>query len=57
MKFICPHCGKGSFTIASGVKGYQFATCNNCGKTTPFKKELMTESKMTPDRDRVLHLK
>ena len=57
MKFTCPHCGKGSFMIVKAEAGSQFATCNNCGKQTPFDRNQMADAKMTPSPSRRLHLK
>ena len=42
MHLTCPYCGKGSFTIISDPSGSPYATCNHCGKTTPFEKQQMT---------------
>jgi transcription elongation factor Elf1 len=47
MHFTCRYCGKGSFTIVNDEAGSAFATCNNCGKTTPFEKQQMTHASTT----------
>jgi transcription elongation factor Elf1 len=47
MQFTCPYCGKGSFTIVSDAGGSSYATCNSCGKTTPFEKQQMTNGPVT----------
>ena len=53
MNFSCPYCAGDSFRLVSDLAGSQFATCNKCGKTTPFEHRAMTrsEQKLLKDDD------
>jgi transcription elongation factor Elf1 len=57
MKFKCPYCGHGVFVVSSNEEDKAFATCQKCGKVTPFEMQQMTHPQMRGDKARRLHLK